>query len=323
MTAAPPMPVRTATAPARVRDERRRRADGVTAEAVVFPAHGTPLAGVLYRPAGVSGPLPGVVVTGTWTSVREQMADRYAARLAARGHAALAFDHTGYGTSGGALRDYESPGLKARDIGDAVGYLAGRTDVVDPGRIGALGVCASAGYTVSNAVADPRVRALALVAPWLHDAEVVADTYGGAEGVAMRMAAGARARSHHEATGEVTYVPAVGVGDPLTAMPFDIDFYQDPLRGGVPAWSNRFAVMAWPGWLTYDPISLAPRVRQPVLLVHSEDAAIPQGAHRFAASVAGTIDQYWDDGTQFDFYDGDAHVDRAVSLAGAHFAEHL
>ncbi len=323
MTSAPPMPVREDVAPARLRDELRRRADGVTAEAVVFPAHGVPLAGVLYRPEDADGPLPGVVVTGTWTSVREQMADRYAARLAARGHTTLAFDHTGYGASGGALRDYESPGLKARDIGDAVGYLAGRTDVVDPQRIGALGVCASAGYTVSNAVTDPRVRALALVAPWLHDARIVADTYGGAEGVAMRMVAGARARSHFEATGEVTYVPAVGAGDPLTAMPFDVDFYLNPQRGAVPAWPNRFAVMAWPGWLTYDPVALAPQVRQPVLLVHSEDAAIPLGAHRFAASVAGTIDEYWGEGSQFDLYDGSAHVDRAVSLAGAHFAEHL
>ncbi len=323
MTTAPPRPVHRHTAPARARDERRRLVDGVTAEAVVFPAHGTPLAGVLYRPGGATGPLPGVVVTGTWTSVREQMADRYAARLAACGFTTLAFDHTGYGASGGAVRDYESPALKARDIGDAVGYLAGRTDVVDGGRIGALGVCASAGYTVSNAVGDPRVRALALVAPWLHDAQIVAETYGGAEGVAMRMAAGARARSHHEASGEVLHVPAVGAGDPLAAMPFDLDFYQDPARGAVPAWGNRFAVMAWPGWLAYDPVALAPQVRQPVLLVHSEDAAIPQGAHRFARAVLGTIDEYWTEGTQFDFYDGDAHVDCAVSLAGAHFVEHL
>ncbi len=328
MTSAPPMPavgepLPQDAAPARVRDEMRRRVDGVTAEPVVFLASGTPLAGVLYRPEDARGPLPGIVVTGTWTSVREQMADRYAARLAALGFATLAFDHTGYGASGGTLRDYESPALKARDIGDAVGHLAARTDVVDPERIGALGVCASAGYTVSNAVTDRRVRALALVAPWLHDARIVADTYGGAEGVAVRMAAGARARSRYEATGEVEYVPAVGAGDPLTAMPFDLDFYQDPQRGAVPAWPNRFAVMAWPGWLTYDPVAAAPRVEQPVLLVHSEDAAIPQGAHRFAAGVPGHVDQHWQDGTQFDFYDGDAHVDRAVALAGAHFADHL
>ncbi len=184
-------------------------------------------------------------------------------------------------------------------------------------------MCASAGYTVSNAVDDPRVKALVLVAPWLHDEQIVAETYGGPAEVARRMAAGARARSHHERTGEVQYVPAVGAGDPLTAMPFDIDFYQDPGRGGVPAWPNRFAVMAWPGWLTYDPVALAPRVRQPVLLVHSEDAAIPAGAHRFADALPGAVEQHWGEGSQFDFYDGEDHVGRAVGLAADHFAEHL
>ncbi|WNV73735.1 alpha/beta hydrolase [Geodermatophilus sp. DSM 44513] len=314
------------SSPAHTRDEARRRADGVTAEAVVFPAAGTPLAGVLYRPGDATGPLPGVVVTGTWTSVREQMADRYAARLAARGYATLAFDHTGYGASGGALRDYESPALKARDISAAVGFLAQRPDAVDAARLAALGVCASAGYTASNAVADPRVRALALVAPWLHDADVVAEAYGGPDGVAERMRAAALARSRYEATGDpgdVEYVPAVGAGDPLAAMPFDLDFYQDPQRGGVPAWPNRFAVMAWPGWLTYDPVALAPRVRQPVLVVHSEQGAIPAGAHRFADALPAPATVEWRDGTQFDFYDGDTHVDDAVDRAAAHFAAHL
>lgn len=323
MTSAPPTPLREDTVPARVRDERRRVTDGVTAEAVVLVAHGVPLAGVLYRPWNARGPLPGVVVTAGWTCVREQVADRYAARLAARGFTTLAFDHTGYGASGGALRDYESPALKARDVRAAVGYLAGRRDVVDPRRVGALGVCASAGYAACAAVADRRVRALALVAPWLHDAQIVADTYGGAEEVALRMAAGARARSHHEATGEVVYAPAVGAGDPLAPLPVDDDFYLDPLRGGVPAWGNRFAVMAWPGWLTSDPIAASRGLHQPVLLVHSEDAAVPLGAHRFAAAVPGEVDQHWLDGTQSDFYDGDPHVDDAVSLAGAHFADAL
>ncbi len=128
-----------ARARARARDEDRRQRDGVTAEAVTFPAAGLPLAGVLYRPTDATGALPAAVITGTWTSVREQMADRYAARLAARGFTTLAFDHTGYGASAGALRDYESPALKTRDINAAVTYLAGRTDLVEPDRIGALG----------------------------------------------------------------------------------------------------------------------------------------------------------------------------------------
>jgi len=308
---------------ARARDEAHRQRDGVTAEAVAFPAAGLPLAGVLYRPAGATSALPAAVITGTWTSIREQMADRYAARLAARGFTTLAFDHTGYGASAGALRDYESPALKTRDINAAVTYLTGRTDLVQPDRIGALGVCASAGYTTSNAVTDPRVRALALVAPWLHDAAIVAENYGGPDGIAERMRAAALARSRYEASGGVAYVPAVGGSEPLAAMAFDIDFYQNPDRGAVAAWPNRFAVMAWPGWLSYDPISLAPHLNQPTLVVHSDQAAIPAGAHRFADALTAPKQIEWLDGTQFDFYDDDTHVDAAVDLAATHFTATL
>ncbi|MEU0406067.1 lysophospholipase, partial [Streptomyces sp. NPDC006197] len=58
---------------------------------VTFDSDGVTLTGNLYLPESVDtpGPLPGIVVAGTWTSVKELMADRYAERLAARGYAAL------------------------------------------------------------------------------------------------------------------------------------------------------------------------------------------------------------------------------------------
>lgn len=64
---------------------------------VMFRAGGATLAGNLYHPAGATeaDPLPGVVVPGTWTSVKEQMANRYAERLAQRRLVALSFDLTG------------------------------------------------------------------------------------------------------------------------------------------------------------------------------------------------------------------------------------
>ena len=64
-------------------------------------------------------------------------------------------------------------------------------------------------------------------------------------------------------------------------MPAEVDFYRDPARGAVPGWPNRFAVMAWTEWLRFDAIALAPRVTAPTLIVHSEQAAIPDGTRRF------------------------------------------
>ena len=53
----------------------------VKQQSVSFPSKGAILKGVLYTPEHPSRPLPGIVVTGTWTSVKEQMANRYAERL--------------------------------------------------------------------------------------------------------------------------------------------------------------------------------------------------------------------------------------------------
>ncbi|MCE7000662.1 alpha/beta fold hydrolase [Saccharothrix sp. S26] len=292
-----------------------------TRQTVTFPSGDATLTGTLYRP-DTGARAPGVVVAGTWTSVKELMSDRYAQRLADRGFAALSFDFTGFGESTGEPRDVEDPALKVRDIHHAVGFLASHP-AVDPDRIGALGICAAAMYMADNAAGDPRVGSLALVAPWLHDAEICEAAYGGADAVAERIEAARAARARYADTGVVDYVPVVGTTDPRAAMPYDIDFYLNPERGGIPAWPNRFAVMAWEGWLTYDSISLAPKITQPTVLVHSEDAAIPDGARRFHAGLAGPGDILWTRGTQFDFYDQEPQVTLAADTAAAHFGRTL
>ncbi|MEU5758074.1 alpha/beta fold hydrolase [Nocardia sp. NPDC047648] len=288
---------------------------------VEFDSAGVELVGNLFLP-DTPGPVPGVVVAGTWTSVKEMMADRYARRLAEHGYAALSFDFTGFGESGGNPRDVESPDRKIADIGHAVDFLTAHA-AVDGDRIGALGICAAAMYMSGTAAHDPRVRSLALVAPWLHDAAVCAQAYGGADEVAAKIAAGRAARTRFEASGAVEYVPVVGSAEDGAAMPYRIDFYLDPARGGIPTWPNRFAVMSWIDWLTYDSIATAPKITQPTVLVHSEDAAIPEGARRFHAGLAGPKDFFWTQGTQFDFYDQEPQVTVAVDTVAAHFGRTL
>jgi uncharacterized protein len=69
----------------------------VALQTVNFESNGTPLVGTLYLPTDRGIPLPAVVVTGAWMTVKEQMAATYAQALAERGFAALAFDFRGWG----------------------------------------------------------------------------------------------------------------------------------------------------------------------------------------------------------------------------------
>jgi uncharacterized protein len=266
--------------------------------------------------------LPAIVVTGTWTSVKEQMANRYARRLAERGIAALSFDFTGFGLSGGQPREVESPALKTEDIRAAVSFLHSHPSI-DKHRLGALAICASAGYAAQAVGEDRRLRAVALVAPWLHDAELVREVYGGEAGVRQRMEAGEAARALYVSTGVVEYVPVADPDDPRAAMPMAIDFYRDPKRGALPGWPNRFAVMAWTEWLSFDAVTLASEVDVPTVVVHSEDAAIPDGARRFYDALTCPKEIVWTEGTQFDFYDQEPQVGISVDRAVAHFERHL
>ena len=121
----------------------------IRSEPVSFEVEETRIVGELFLPAGYEpgsrGALPGVVCTGTWTSVRQQMTDRYAEKLAAEGLAALSFDYRTYGESGGEPRQIESARTKVRDILAATEFL-GTRDEVDAGRIGGMAICASVMY---------------------------------------------------------------------------------------------------------------------------------------------------------------------------------
>jgi hypothetical protein len=294
-----------------------------TVENVTFDAAGVTLAGHLHRPAGVFGRRPAVVVAGAWTTVKEQMPDLYARRLAERGITALAFDFTGYGGSGGTPRDVESPTLKVADLGHAVTFLAG-LDTVDAERIGSLGICAGSAFSAVHAASDSRVRTLALVAPGLQDGELARLALGGEEAFRRRLAEGRGARARYEETGEVAYVPAVSDSDPTAAMFGPFDYYLDPARGAVPEYGNRWAVMAWSEWLTFQPHFSATDLTAPTLFVHSETAAIPEGARRFAEHMKAPHEFVWIDGAgQFDFYDQDATVNATVDAVEAHFARTL
>ncbi len=287
---------------------------------VTFESAGQTLVGDLYLPDSYSegDRLPGVVVTGAWMTVKEQMAGTYAAELADRGYAALAFDFRGWGQSPDEVRFLEDPARKTEDINAAVNFLAKRPEV-DSARIAGLGVCASAGYMSDAALQNANIKSLTLVAPWLHDADIVDAVYGGEEGVSGLIGIGREAAQSNE--------PVIVEAASLTnenAVMYQAPYYTETDRGLIPEFDNRFNVASWEGWLTYDAIQTADRLEKPTLLVHSEAAAIPQGAREYANRMGENATAIWlPEVTQFDFYDRPDVVKTAADAVARHLEETL
>lgn len=290
------------------------------AQPVTFVVSGDPVVGTLYRPADVApdARLPAIVVQGPWTQVKEQVGRAYGERLAAQGFAVLAFDNRHWGESGGQPRSLESPRAKIDDLKGAVDFLSAARGV-DADRIYGLGVCFGAGYVAALASEEPRVKGIATVAAWLHDRPSLAATYG-ADGLALRERTGEEALTRYRADGTVIRIPAFSNDVPLAAMMGPLDYYASPARGAIPAWNNDFAAMSFVEWIDFDSVSLAARIPQPVMMIHSDGSALPDNVRRFYAQLPDPRKELeWTTGAHLDFYDRPALVEPAVRRVAAFF----
>ena len=133
--------------------------DTVTREKVRFHnRYGIELCGDLYLPRDAAGALAAVAVAGPFGAVKEQCAGLYAEELAGRGFAALAFDPSFIGESGGGARNVASPDINTEDFCAAVDFLSTR-DFVDEARVGILGICGWGGMALNAAAMDTRIKA--------------------------------------------------------------------------------------------------------------------------------------------------------------------
>ncbi len=188
---------------------------------------------------------------------------------------------------------------------------------------GSIRAIINTGYLAQATAQDQRIKSLVTVAAWLHDQETVKLIYGGEEGVNKKIELGKAARDKYEKTGEIEFVPVISTTDKDAAMFGQFDYYLNPKRGAIPEWENRFAVMSWPEWLKFSGIKAAGKIDSPVLMVHSKQAALPQGVQKFYQHLKGPKTLIWLDGSHFDFYDNSATVRRSAFLAVEHFRKTL
>lgn len=134
--------------------------DTVSREKVYFHnRYGIRLCGDLYLPRDAQGSkLPAVAVSGPFGAVKEQCSGLYAEELASRGFAALAFDPSFTGESGGEARNVASPDINTEDFSAAVDFLSTRA-FADPEKVGILGICGWGGMALNAAAMDTRIKA--------------------------------------------------------------------------------------------------------------------------------------------------------------------
>ena len=100
----------------------------------------------------------------------------------------------------------------------------------------------------------------------------------------------------------------------------DYDYYANSGRGLIEAYDNQFNVQSWEGWLTYDPVSRSNEVTIPTKLIHSLNAAVPQGAQEYASSLPVESELLLlENASQDDFYDNMDYINVAVQESVAWF----
>ncbi|MCB2024226.1 MAG: alpha/beta hydrolase [Ottowia sp.] len=125
---------------------------------------GITMAAVINFPPGFDEgkKYPAVVVSHPGGGVKEQTAGLYARKLAETGLITIAFDRSYQGESTGEPRQLENPYISTEDVSAVIDYLT-TLAYVDQNRIGAMGICAGAGYSANAAINDRRIKALGTV----------------------------------------------------------------------------------------------------------------------------------------------------------------
>jgi uncharacterized protein len=282
----------------------------VTAERIVFRSEGITLAGDL-RLGDDASEGSAVALTGPFAGVKEQVTRVYAELLNRAGLTTLAFDHRGFGESGGRRQHEDSQG-KLADLRAAVSVLASRAEV-DPARIGLVGICLGGGYAIRAAATDPRVKAVAAIAgaynsPPHMAREMGIDAYRGTLAAALER--------YDE------YLPAVAPNDEEAAMSGDEPYaYYGTARSRSPHWRNEVTRGSLHSLMTFDALGAAELLAAiPLLIIHGKTDAYcsPDLAAAAYQRKPGDKEILWlDAGQHTDLYDNNPYVSRAAETAAS------
>ncbi|SFD93888.1 hypothetical protein SAMN05216577_1488 [Pseudomonas citronellolis] len=289
------------------------------------------MAANLHLPAGFDErkTYPAIVVTHPAGGVKEQTSGLYAAKLAELGFVTLAFDASYQGESGGEPRQLENPYARVEDISAAIDYLT-TLPYVDPGRIGAMGICAGGGYTVTAALGDRRIKAVGAVSAANYGAILRngwegRDDLGGAFAMLESAAKARTDEANGAATGYYPIVPKTAEQAPNADLAEAVEYYRTP-RAQCPTSPSIAPTQSLMQLVTFDAFHLVELfLTQPIQIVAGEQAGtrwISEDLFRRAASKDKHL-HIVPGGTHIGMYDKPELVGEAMAKLGPFFKAHL
>lgn len=266
--------------------EPKSQGAAFSAEEVVIKLPGYQLAGTLSLPRGARRPLPAVIlITGSGQQTRDSEIPipglenyrpfrQIAEQLTALRLAVLRVDDRGVGKSTGAqtLANATTSSF-ADDVRAEVAYLRGRREI-DPQRIALAGHSEGGAIALLVAASDPRIRAIVLLAAMGKTGKEINLAQ---QEEALAAAKGLTEERKHELRAEQRRIlQTVIEGGEVAQLP--------PQARQYLPWFKEF--------LTFDPLAVIRRVRQPILIlqgaldrqVTADNAALLEQAARAAGN---------------------------------------
>lgn len=272
---------------------------------------------------------PAIVVTHPGGGVKEQTAGTYAAELARTGMITIAYNASYQGESGGEIRQLENPHIRTEDISAMIDHLT-TLPFIDANRIGAVGVCAGAGYTANAAINDHRIKAVGTVSA-VNIGAMFRNGWDGSqptEASIPYLEGGAAARTSDAAENPVAQMPMAPMKEE--------DAPNEELRQ---AWeyyhTQRAQCPTAPGWatarslaqlVTYDAFNMAETfLTQPLQIVEGSEAGskwMSDDLFARAGSPSKTFHTV-EGANHMMLYDGQRYVAEAISVLAPFFRKHL
>lgn len=303
-------------------------------EKVSFKNNNNPaidMSAVINFPEGFdeSKSYPVVIVSHPGGGVKEQTAGIYAKKLAEQGFVTIAYDASYQGESGGLPRQTENPAVRTEDVSAVLDYMT-TLPYVDRDRIGAIGICAGAGYTANAAINDPRIKAVGTVSAvnigqmfrngWEN---TVADA--DAEPL-IKM--GADARTADAQRGEPTRFPLAPMTEadaPNEELRQAWEYYHTP-RAEYPTSPGYMTARSLDQIIPYDAYHKAEAyLTQPLLVIAGSEAGSKWMSDDLFARAASKDKQFHavEGSNHMQLYDGEPQIAEAVSVLAPFFEKAL